>query len=248
MSRPHILRFALAIGLLGTLVGAAAVAHIRFAPTGGAQLGIEYVAVAAIFIALETVVPLVAEQGRARSGWNTDLAFMLGNTVLFAIGLGFVIGSLGAVVHRAMPTAVTAFVTAMPLWLQSVVAIALGDLGVYAAHRLEHATPVLWRFHSVHHAAEEMDFLVAVRNHPVDLFVQRAGALLPLIALGITPAALGIYALVYFWQAFLVHANVRMNYGPLRWVLVSPDFHHWHHAEQREAYDRNFAGLCAFGT
>jgi sterol desaturase/sphingolipid hydroxylase (fatty acid hydroxylase superfamily) len=44
-----------------------------------------------------------------------------------------------------------------------------------------------------------------------------------------------------------------MPYGPLRWFLVSPEFHHWHHSAEREAYDKNFASLVAswdvvFGT
>ena len=38
-----------------------------------------------------------------------------------------------------------------------------------------------------------------------------------------------------------------------QWLIASPDFHHWHHAREREAWDRNFAGQLAlwdfaFGT
>jgi sterol desaturase/sphingolipid hydroxylase (fatty acid hydroxylase superfamily) len=39
---------------------------------------------------------------------------------------------------------------------------------------------------------------------------------------------------------------VRMPYGPLRWLIVSPEFHHWHHSAEREARDRNYASLVAF--
>ncbi|NEU96660.1 sterol desaturase family protein [Bradyrhizobium uaiense] len=47
-------------------------------------------------------------------------------------------------------------------------------------------------------------------------------------------------------QAWLVHANIRLNYGPLRHVLVSPEFHHWHHSSETAARDKNFAGLFSF--
>lgn len=33
-----------------------------------------------------------------------------------------------------------------------------------------------------------------------------------------------------------------MPVGPLRHVFASPRFHHWHHANQKEAFDKNFAG------
>ena len=47
------------------------------------------------------------------------------------------------------------------------------------------------------------------------------------------------------WQGWLLHANVRIRYGPLRWVIVSPEFHHWHHSAEREAYDSNYANILA---
>ena len=41
------------------------------------------------------------------------------------------------------------------------------------------------------------------------------------------------------FQAVLIHANVRWRFGPLRWVLATPQYHHWHHAV--EPVDVNFA-------
>ena len=32
----------------------------------------------------------------------------------------------------------------------------------------------------------------------------------------------------------------------MRHIIVGPDFHHWHHANEREAYRRNFAAQLAF--
>lgn len=53
--------------------------------------------------------------------------------------------------------------------------------------------------------------------------------------------------------SIFLHANVRWDYGPLRYVIASPRFHRWHHTSQAEGLDRNFAGLfpwidLAFGT
>ena len=207
---------------------------------------------AAVFVPFERLAPAKRTQAVLRRGWATDLVTGLANgLILYALMLA----SLG-IVDLASAAAVPmlrAWMHARPLWAQTLVAIAVGDLGIYAIHRLQHAVPWLWRFHAVHHSAEEMDWLVAFRFHPFDLFLSRVASLAPLVALDLTPAAIGLFIAVYGWQSWLVHANVRVPYGPLRWALVSPEFHHWHHAADRDAYDMNFASMLScwdlvFGT
>jgi len=63
----------------------------------------------------------------------------------------------------------------------------------------------------------------------------------------------GLFAAIYHAHAFLLHSNVRMSVGPLKWAVASPQFHHWHHAHERAAHDKNFAGQLSlldglFGT
>ena len=41
------------------------------------------------------------------------------------------------------------------------------------------------------------------------------------------------------FQAVLIHANVSWRFGPVRWLLATPQYHHWHHAV--EPVDVNFA-------
>jgi sterol desaturase/sphingolipid hydroxylase (fatty acid hydroxylase superfamily) len=152
-----------------------------------------------------------------------------------------------------MPRQVQAAVAGQPYWLQVVEAIILADLGFYTAHRLFHSIPWLWKFHAVHHSIEELDWLAAARVHPIDQIVTKGMSILPLFALGFAAVPIGIFAAIYFWHSILVHANVRLNFGPLRWLIASPEFHHWHHANQREAYNTNYAGQLSildklFGT
>ena len=124
--------------------------------------------------------------------------------------------------------------------------IVLSDLGFYWTHRLFHAVPWLWRFHSIHHSIEELDWLAATRVHPVDQILTKGVSLIPIVALGFSELAIGVYALLYHWQSFLIHSNVGFGFGPLRLLLASPEFHHWHHSSDREARDRNFAGQLSF--
>ena len=207
---------------------------------------------AAVFIPFERLAGLHPRQRTFRRGWASDvLSFFMNGLLLYAV-LMLVLARIDAIAAVSVP-ALRLWVESRPLWAQAILAVVIGDLGVYGIHRLEHRVPWLWRFHAVHHSAEEMDWLVGLRFHPVDLLLLRVASLGPLMALHMSSAAIGMYIAISAWQSYLVHANVRLPYGPLRWVLVSPEFHHWHHGAEREAFDKNFASVVAcwdvvFGT
>ena len=137
-------------------------------------------------------------------------------------------------------------VGSLPYWVQLPLVIVLSDLGFYWTHRMFHAVPWMWRFHAIHHSIEELDWLAATRVHPVDQILTKGVSLVPLLALGFSEWAIGVYALLYQWQSFFIHANVRFRLGPLRLLFTSPEFHHWHHSRDIEARDRNFAGQLSF--
>jgi sterol desaturase/sphingolipid hydroxylase (fatty acid hydroxylase superfamily) len=207
---------------------------------------------AAVFIPFERLATRRPGQRIWRQGWATDVLTGILNGLLVFVVLLFVLGSVDAWAASLAP-GLRAWVGTRPTWLQVVLAVGLGDLGVYSIHRLSHTVPWLWRFHAVHHSAEEMDWLVGFRFHAFDLLLIRLASMGPLVAMNISPAALGVFVAIFGWQSWLVHANVRLPYGPLRWVFVSPEFHHWHHSVEREAYDTNFANVFAcwdvlFGT
>jgi sterol desaturase/sphingolipid hydroxylase (fatty acid hydroxylase superfamily) len=157
----------------------------------------------------------------------------------------FIVG-VGVLAHWLVPEGLRAAVAAQPIWLQLTEALVIADLGFYITHRTFHTIPWLWKFHAIHHSIEEMDWLAAGRVHPVDQVLTKGMSLLPLFALGFSEAAIGIHALIYHWQAYLIHANVRISFGPLRWLIASPEFHHWHHGNHPEAYNKNYAGQLAF--
>ena len=139
---------------------------------------------------------------------------------------------------------------ALPLWLRVVLMLVLGDLAFYWAHRWSHQTGWLWRLHSVHHSPTELDWLVNTRAHPLDLAFARAVSAVPLMVLGLRePGAdmQGIVAatltLTTLW-AFVVHGNLRWRLGWLEQLIVTPAFHHWHHADDAPAsLNKNYASL-----
>lgn len=199
-----------------------------------------------IFIPLERLLAMHPEQKLFRKGWQNDLIYVLVNGWLVKAGL-FAIIVVSIVGFRALvPAAWRDVVASQPYWLQIVQVLVIADIGFYLIHRLFHTVPWLWKFHAVHHSIEELDWLAGHRVHPVDQILTRGGSLIPCFALGYSEIAIGVYAVIYHWHSVLLHANVRIPFGPLRWLVASPEFHHWHHSDQREAFNKNFAGQLSF--
>jgi lathosterol oxidase len=144
-------------------------------------------------------------------------------------------------------------VAALPLVAQVPLVILVADFAQYWVHRAFHAVPWLWRFHAVHHSAERMDWLAGSRLHLVDVVVTRGLSYVPIFVLGFSTAALYVYVFIVAAQATFLHANVRWRLWPIRRLVATPAFHHWHHAAEPEAVDKNFAVHTplwdlAFGT
>jgi sterol desaturase/sphingolipid hydroxylase (fatty acid hydroxylase superfamily) len=139
-----------------------------------------------------------------------------------------------------------------PLWLQAVQIYVLVDFIAYWTHRLFHRGR-WWPFHAVHHSSEELDWLASIRVHPVNDLVNKLAQAVPVLLMGYNPTVTLSTAPVLTFYAILLHANVNWDFGPLRRVIATPVFHRWHHSKDREAWDKNFAGLLPiwdilFGT
>jgi sterol desaturase/sphingolipid hydroxylase (fatty acid hydroxylase superfamily) len=202
----------------------------------------QFLVLAAFFVPLERLFALRKEQRICRANWRLDLVYTFVNGALIKLGIILVIIVASSIVGRVVPEGLRAAVAIQPFWVQLIEAVVSADLGFYAAHRLFHAVPFLWKFHAVHHSIEEMDWLAASRVHPLDQIVTKGASILPLLAFGFSEGVIAVYALVYLWHSHLLHSNLRIKFGPLKWVVASPEYHHWHHANEPEAYGKNYAG------
>ena len=206
---------------------------------------------AVVFIGLERIIPKEPKQKILRPNWANDLVYLVFNR--WFIGQGIALLILLIVTHPIVPASLRRVVATQSLWIQIPALLVIADLTFYLVHRTFHAVPMLWRFHQVHHSIEHMDWLAGYRVHPIDQILTKGGSLLPCIALGFSANAFAVYGMIYFTHSVLLHSNVRISFGPLRWLIASPQFHHWHHSREPEAWDKNFAGELSlidivFGT
>ena len=199
-----------------------------------------------LFVVIEKLFPLYKGQSVFRPEWQTDLKHFAVNHFLVGLILltvNFVIHHVfGGLVNHDFQLAVQA------IWFvpQLLLCILVADLAQYATHRAYHEVPFLWKFHSVHHSAKTMDWLAGSRQHMLEIVFTRVCVLAPLFVIGFSEGVINAYIIIVGFQAVFNHANVHLPWGPLRYLIVTPDFHHWHHSQDTEAIDRNYAAHYAF--
>lgn len=194
---------------------------------------------AVIFVPMERAFARLKDQRVFRKGWKTDVIHFGVSHLLVQVTVLLTMLPATVFFHWAVSDRFQAFVRGQHIVLQFIAAMIVADLFAYIAHRLFHAVPFLWRFHEIHHSAEEMDWLAGSRLHLIDIVLTRAFAFIPLYVIGFSPAAIGAYLTWTSIQAVFIHSNVRFRFGPLRLLLATPQFHHWHHS--KTLYDKNFA-------
>jgi sterol desaturase/sphingolipid hydroxylase (fatty acid hydroxylase superfamily) len=214
-----------------TAVVAAAVALVA---RPGAAVGV--VLLGLVLVPLERAVPL-RRQPVLRPGLLTDV------THLLVTGILVTAATLVLVVAATVPLTPLRRVDvegALPTAASAALAVAVALVGSYWGHRLTHRVPFLWRFHAVHHSIEHMDWVAAGRLHPLDSAFTQACAAVPLVALGYRGGLVAGVTVAVTVLAIFQHANVRLRFPVLRWIVPTPEWHHWHHARDPEAHDTNF--------
>ena len=121
--------------------------------------------------------------------------------------------------------------SAWPIWVQIAVALVVIDLLQWCVHNLLHRVPLFWHMHKTHHSVVngEMDWIVAFRFQWTEVVVYRTVLYLPLAWFGFGTEAVLTHAIFGTLIGHLNHANLDLSWGPLRYVLNSPNMHIWHH-------------------
>src|SRR2546423_3940652 len=209
-------------------------------------LGLEWFALnllvlALTFVPLERAFPRERDQQVFRPEWTTDgMHFLISHLLVQAFSWAALFPS--QILRDALlPGKELALLGSLPLPIQFLAVLALADLTQYWIHRSFHRLPFLWRLHAVHHSSTAMDWLAGSRMHPFDALATRAGVMTVLVLAGASAPAVALYLAFVSFHAVFIHANFG---GRLIWLdplLATPRFHHFHHAAEGEAIDKNFA-------
>ena len=204
-----------------------------------------------LFLPMERTFPAKRGQKFFRKAWLLDLCFLLGQYLIWNFLIVWTLNYIAMFSAGLMSESFMELIRLQPFWLQVTEVVFLSDFLIYWAHRLQHHSAFLWRFHKVHHSAENLDWLAAHREHPLDTVYTVGIINLPAILLGFPIESIaGFIAFRGIW-AIYIHSNVRLPIGPLKMMIGSPEIHHWHHDKNIRA--GNYANISplmdiAFGT
>jgi sterol desaturase/sphingolipid hydroxylase (fatty acid hydroxylase superfamily) len=166
--------------------------------------------------------PLVA-RGHLHDVLFAALHFTLGVVLITALTLSF-----QEVVRRALPWIELPHMRLVPHVVAVAAIFVAMDFCNWLVHLANHRVRMLWRFHELHHSQEDLNVLSVFRTHPL-IHVSYVLSLLPGVVLLANGAISVSLLLAYGGVVAFAHSNTNVGFGPLRRVLVSPNYHRIHH-------------------
>ncbi len=205
-----------------------------------------YLLIAAVFVA-EKAIPADRTQPVFSVGMIQDFLgwFVLGGVLRVAL-VGVFVSGLYWFCERYLAGLRIEAVTLWPTALVAVLAVMAGDLLNWFHHFVRHKIGVLWLFHTIHHSQKQMNMFTDLRVHLVEYVVTKPITIFPLFVLGLDLQLAFWLTLILESYTRIYHGNLRTNYGPLRYLLVTPQSHRIHHSAEPRHADKNFAVLFSF--
>lgn len=120
------------------------------------------------------------------------------------------------------------------------------DFSSWLVHLVMHKTPVLWRFHLIHHSDNSVDVTTGLRHHPGDSLLRGIFFLLLIFVSGAPMYSVMIYQTLVVLSTAFTHANISLPKKvdrALSFLLVSPNMHKVHHHWKQPYTDSNYGAV-----
>lgn len=183
---------------------------------------------------LEILFPWRKQQSIFRKDFWLDAFYMFFNFFVFAIvisGVYKLLGVLFADMGISSRSLAIVDMANWPQWMQLLLFFVVLDFVQWFTHVLLHRYPVLWEFHKVHHSVKEMGFAAHLRFHWMENILYKPLKTLGVMVLGgFEPEQAYIVHFAAIAIGHFNHANIKLTYGPLKYILNNPVMHLYHHA------------------
>jgi len=185
---------------------------------------------------LEILFPWRKTQKIIRKDFSLDVFYMFFNFFLFTIlisgfykGISMVLSQIG--IEK------TSFIflnlNRLPQSGQLFVFFVVLDFVKWFTHVLLHKFSFFWQFHQIHHSVKEMGFAAHLRYHWMENILYKPFKTLAVMLLGgFEPDQAYIVHFIAITIGHLNHSNIKITWGPLKYVLNNPVMHLYHHAYQ----------------
>lgn len=183
---------------------------------------------------LEILFPWRKNQSVFRKDFWLDGFYMFFNFFVFAIIIQGIYNML-AVGFTEIGISVQSLallqIGEWPMWTQLLVFFVLLDFVQWLTHITLHKFPALWKFHQVHHSVKEMGFAAHLRYHWMENILYKPLKTFGVMLLGgFEPEQAFIVHFIAISIGHLNHANVKLTYGPLKYLFNNPVMHLYHHS------------------
>ena len=182
---------------------------------------------------LEIIFPWRKNQSFIRKDFWMDGFYMFFNFFIFSILISGDYKALGLLFNEIGITTKSLAVfniSNWPIGLQLVVFFVILDFVQWLTHVLLHKYEVLWRFHKVHHSVKEMGFAAHLRYHWMENILYKPLKTLGVMVLGgFEPEQAYIVHFIAITIGHLNHANIRITWGPFKYILNNSVMHLYHH-------------------
>jgi len=183
---------------------------------------------------LEIAFPWRKNQSITRKDFWLDGFYMFFNFFIFSIiisGFYKVLGIAFGEFNITSKSLALINISDWPSWLQLFVFFIILDFVQWFTHVLLHKYPFLWKFHKVHHSVKEMGFAAHLRYHWMEnVFYKPLKTFGVMIIGGFEPEQAYIVHFITIAIGHLNHANIKISWGPLRYIFNNPVMHLYHHA------------------
>lgn len=196
---------------------------------------------------LEIIFPWRKNQSIFRKDFWKDAAYMFLNFYVFAFAISGLYSLLSIIFSKfGIENQSLSLINLSSLHpaLQLIIFFVLNDFVQWFTHLLLHKVPAFWTFHKVHHSVKEMGFAAHLRYHWMEnILYKPLKVLVVMIIGGFEPQQAFIVHFIAIAIGHLNHANLNLDYGPLKYILNNPKMHIWHHAKdlpKQHPYGMNF--------
>ncbi len=184
---------------------------------------------------LEILFPWRNNQSIIRRDFWLDAFYMFFNFFIFAI---FISGFYNAleVLFAEFGLTQKSFalidISKYPDWAQLLTFFVIIDFVQWFTHVLLHRYEFLWRFHKVHHSVKEMGFAAHLRYHWMENILYKPLKVFGVMILGgFEPEQAYIVHFIAIAIGHLNHSNIKITWGPLKYIFNNPVMHLYHHVK-----------------
>lgn len=199
-----------------------------------------------VLLMMERLFPAQPQQARLSVGMVQDIFWFVMRSFLAAVIISVMMKGLHSLYQNYLSILSVHTIQSWSLAFKVTLVVVVNDFLDWFHHVVRHKVWVFWCFHAVHHSQREMNMFTDERVHLIDDVVANCLVCIPMFMFSVDAPMALYFALLLRWYPKLYHANIKADFGVLKYVLVTPQSHRIHHSIEPQHRDRNFGIIFSF--